>query len=303
MQEGASIPLPSGMTPDETLETIAYLSYRPQTVGLGQPFLINIWLQPPLHISRYFSGYEVTFTKPSGEQFTIGPIDSYRGDTSAWFEWTADEVGTWTIQFDFPGGYFPAGNYTAIARYGGDDRVYSFAESAYYEASSDGPYELEVQESPVYPWPESELPTGYWERPVSPENREWWSILGDYPYSGIGGGPYWPENTNIYNTADYQFTPYVQGPETSHIVWKRLSEAGGLLGGDLGKSSYYTGDGFGAAPNLPDMIVSGRVYQEVVKVMDGQVTNVWQCYDLRTGEIYWEQTGVNQVPTQVLHLG
>jgi len=24
-----------------------------------------------------------------------------------------DQVGTWTIKFKFPGGYYPAGNYTA----------------------------------------------------------------------------------------------------------------------------------------------------------------------------------------------
>ena len=303
LYEGGSMPLPSGVTPDLTLETISYLSYRPHTIGVGQTFLVNIWLQPPLHIARYFSGYTVTITKPSGAEIEVGPIDSYRGDTSAWFEWIADEAGTWTLDFDFPGGYFPAGNYTRIARYGGSDTVYGFDESVYYEPSSDGPYELEVQEDIVYSWPESAIPTDYWDRPVSPENREWWQILGDYPYSGIGGGAYWPANTNIYNTPDYQFTPYVQGPETAHIVWKRLSESGGLIGGDLGQTSYYTGGGFGTAPNLPDLIVSGRVYQEIVKVVNGEITDVWQCYDLRTGEVYWEQTGVDRIPTQVVHLG
>jgi len=162
LQEGGSIPLPAGVTPDLTLETIAYLSYRPQTVGLGQPFLINIWLQPPLHVARYFSEYAVTLTKPSGTEIVIAPIDSYRGDTSAWFEWTADEAGTWTIEFDFPGGYFPPGNYTRIARYGGSDTVYGFDESVYYEPSSIGPEELVVQEEIVYSWPASELPTDYW---------------------------------------------------------------------------------------------------------------------------------------------
>ncbi len=303
IQEGGSIPLPSGVTPDLTLETIAYLSYRPQTIGIGQAFLINIWLQPPLHISRYFTEYTVTITNPSGTEIAIGPIDSYRGDTSAWFEWIGDVVGTWTLKFDFPGGYFPSGNYTRIERYGGSDTVYSFEESVYYEASSAGPYELEVQEDIVYSWPASELPTDYWTRPVSPENREWWPILGDYPYSGKGGGAYWPADTNIYNNPDYAFTPYVQGPETAHIVWKRMSEAGGLIGGDLGQTSFYTGGGFGRAPNLPDLIVSGRVYQEIVKVVDGVITDVWQCYDLRTGDVYWEQTGVTRIPNRVAHIG
>ena len=29
--------------------------------------------------------------------------------------------------------------------------------------------------------------------------------------------------------------------------------------------------------------------------------SVWQCYDLRTGEVYWEQTGVTQAPTMIMY--
>jgi hypothetical protein len=38
-----SIPLPSGVTPDLTLELISHLSFSPTTVGVGQQFIINIW--------------------------------------------------------------------------------------------------------------------------------------------------------------------------------------------------------------------------------------------------------------------
>jgi hypothetical protein len=31
-----------------------------------------------------------------------------------------------------------------------------------------------------------------------------------------------------------------------------------------------------------------------------QTTSVWQCYDIRTGQIYWEQTGITQPPTVVM---
>jgi hypothetical protein len=30
-----------------------------------------------------------------------------------------------------------------------------------------------------------------------------------------------------------------------------------------------------------------------------QATTVWECYDLRTGKIYWDQTGINQIPTLI----
>ncbi|MCX8178179.1 MAG: hypothetical protein N3F10_07825, partial [Candidatus Bathyarchaeota archaeon] len=51
MREGGSIPLPSGVTPDHRVRTVACLSFRPNPVGVGQPVLINAWLMPPPHVS------------------------------------------------------------------------------------------------------------------------------------------------------------------------------------------------------------------------------------------------------------
>jgi hypothetical protein len=49
---GGSTAVPAGVTPDLTLDSISYISFRPTTVGTGQSFLVNIWVQPPLHASR-----------------------------------------------------------------------------------------------------------------------------------------------------------------------------------------------------------------------------------------------------------
>ena len=295
MQEGGSMPLPPGVTPDYSVETRTYLSFRPELLGVGQIFLVNFWTQPATHVSRYLSDFAITITKPSGEQQVV-TIDSLRGDTSGWFEWIADEIGTWTIKIDFPGGYFPAGNYTVYPGAFIGPQVVEFEESSYYEPSSDGPYELVVQQDIVPSWPASELPTDYWERPVSPEHREWWPILGNFPPDGIvGGGPYWPADTNIYMNDDYDFVPYVQGPNTAHIVWRRQDAMAGLIGGTMGQLSL-TGRG-----NTPSIIYAGRCYDTITKIVDGETITVWQCYDLRTGEVYWEKTDVTQIPTDLYY--
>jgi hypothetical protein len=295
MQEGGSIPLPPGVTPDFTVETHTYLSFRPETVGLGQIFLVNFWTQPATHVSRYLSDFKITISKPTGAEQII-TIDSLRGDTSGWFEWIADEVGTWTIKIEFPGGYYPPGNYTVHAGAFIGPQVVEFEESSYYEPSSDGPYELVVQEEIVPSWPASELPTDYWERPVSPEHREWWPILGNFPPEGlVGGGEYWPDDTNIYMNADYDFVPYVQAPNTAHIVWRRQDAIAGLIGGTMGQLSL-TGRG-----NTPSIIYSGRCYDSITKIVDGETISVWQCYDLRTGEVYWEKTDVAQIPNRLYY--
>jgi hypothetical protein len=298
-----SIPLPPGVTPDLTLESISHLSFSPTTVGVNQEFIVNIWQQPPIHNSRKLSDYKVIITKPSGDVNEV-VLDSYLADGTAWFPYIADEVGTWTLKFDFPGGYFPAGNYSRV-REGQATVITEFEESVYYLPSSDGPYQLTVIDDIVYSWPDAPLPTDYWTRPVSAYNREWWSILGNWPWTGVGGGEFWDQmypDTNIYSS-NYRFTPYVQGPESAHVLWKRYQYAGGLIGGDLGTISYWPSGGFTRSPEQPDLIFSGMVFQgDLNKVIDGVPrSDVWQCYDLRTGEIIWEQYPVTREPTYITY--
>ncbi|MFC1486644.1 PQQ-binding-like beta-propeller repeat protein [Thermoproteota archaeon] len=295
VQEGGSIPLPTGTTPDYEVVTNPYLSVRPATIGLNQIFLVNLWTEPAVHASRYLSDYKVTITKPSGTEDVI-LVDSYRADSTAWFEYIADEIGEWTIQFDFQGAYFPVGNYTSYPGAWIGPQVWSFVESAYYLPKAAAPRTLMVQEEPVLSWPYGEPSTDYWERPVSPENRGWWPILGYFPSTGVtGGGQGWPADTNIYMNPDYDFVPYVQGPETSHIVWKRTDNIGGLIGGVAPQECWTSGG------NAPSIIYAGRCYDSVTKVVDGLVTSVWQCYDLRTGEVYWERDIDTSTPNFVMY--
>jgi hypothetical protein len=50
----------------------------------------------------------------------------------------------------------------------------------------------------------------------------------------------------------------------------------------------------------PTIVYCGRCYGTRTKVVeDGSTQRVWECYDLRTGEVYWEKTGVTQVPSYI----
>jgi hypothetical protein len=282
LQEGGSIKLPSGTTPDHTEETRAFLSFSPNIIGKGQTLLVNVWLNPASHVSRYFTDYEIIFTKPDGTKETI-TTDSYRADTTAYLEYVVDQVGEWKIQFIFPGGYFPAGNYTVFSGAFVGSQVWSFSESTYYEPSSTEEQTLIVQEDMVWSWPPAALPTDYWTRPASIENREWWPILGNYPGTGyIGGGTTWdalyPDTNPVWNpTAD--FHPWVTAPNSAHVVWRKQNAIAGLIGGQTGQFGLSSGGG------SPSVIYSGRCYQTYTKPGVGSVA---ACYDLRTGEIYYE---------------
>lgn len=306
-QEGGSMPLPSGVTPNLSLDTIPHMSFRPNPVGVGQTVMVNVWMQPPLHVSRYFKdAFKVTVTKGDGTQI-VKTLSSYRADSTSWFEFVADKVGNWTLKFDFLGAYFPPGYYIiASGAVFGTGNI-TFPTSCYYKPSSTTEMKLVVQEQPASSWPAAPIPTDYWWRPVSPDNREWWKILGNYPATGfLGGGKDWPDKTSIYsgcNTYSYAYTPYVQAPNSAHIVWKRPGNLGGLWGPSFPEDSMTSGGG------TPTIIYQGRCYQTITKVMPvlingtyyNQPTSVWQCYDLRTGEVYWEQTGVNPIPQWIFY--
>jgi hypothetical protein len=308
---------PSGVTPNVTIATTAFISVSPTPIGVGQDVLINLWLEPPIAYQRYFSGYTVTVTKPDSTTETIGPLNSYQGDATAWVQYSVDQIGTYKFKFAFAGNYLQAGWYyngryyatqadlpagvsTGGMGFGGAANF----QSAWYQGSVSPEVSLTVQQEPVMSWPAAQLPTGYWTRPIPIENREWWVIGGQFPYNGIGGGEGWPANTNTY-ASNYKFTPYVQAPNTAHIAWMRQGALAGIIGGQFGYSSI--GPGEGAYAGTPTIIFQGRAYQTITKPMTitlngvtvTQPTSVWQCYDIRTGQIYWEQTGITQPPTVV----
>ncbi|MEM2130219.1 MAG: PQQ-binding-like beta-propeller repeat protein [Candidatus Bathyarchaeia archaeon] len=300
-------PLPSGATPSITITTEAYLSVSPNPIGVGQSAIVNMWLHPPIHVNRQFKGaFQVTITDPNGEKTVVGPIDSYAGDSTAWFDWPVDKVGTWKFKFDFLGMWFPAGRYyygSIVTNSSGTN-----LDSAYYKPSSTKEVELVVQQEQVMSWQPIPLPTDYWERPVTPENREWWPILGNYPATGIvggemsvGGQTFWPEKTNKY-MSNYNFIPYVQGPNSAHVVWKRQNNIGGLIGGAAGQISITLGGLTGSG--YPTIVYSGRCYEVISKVnttTNVAAQNFWRCYDLRTGEIYWERMVISgeTIPTWI----
>lgn len=292
VKDGKSTTLPSGTTPDLTIPTTAYLSFRPNPVGKGQPVLVNMWITPALHVSRYIAGYQVIITAPDGTT-TTETLDSYRADTTAWFEFFPDQTGTYKLKFINPGAYYPPGNYTinAGAFVSQTANAYTnFQLSCYYEPSETQEQTLTVQEDMVSSIQPAQLPTDYWTRPVQPNNREWSSILGDFPWYGPGGGTNWPADTNTYTDSRYRWTPYVQAPNTAHIAWKRQGAIGGMYGGNLGVWSSSSGGG------TPNIIYQGRAYQTVSKANLNAVGSqtYLQCYDIRTGQMYFErpmQTG------------
>ena len=70
-----------------------------------------MWTTPPVSPMRFRSGYTVDIIKPDGTTETVGPMDSYPADATAWFQYVVDQIGTWQFRFNSPGEYFPNGTW------------------------------------------------------------------------------------------------------------------------------------------------------------------------------------------------
>ena len=69
-------PLPAGVTPAYTIETVAFLSVRPNPIGVGQSLLVNVWTSPGQYHAFIMNNYKVDIKKPDGTTETVGPFPS-----------------------------------------------------------------------------------------------------------------------------------------------------------------------------------------------------------------------------------
>jgi len=250
------------------LDTYAFLTVTPNTVGVGQTIHVAFWLNfvPPTASGAGGDRWEdmtVTITKPDLTTETKGP---YTSDPvgGSWFTYTPDQVGTYTFQMSFPGQQV-----TGVGRYGPVDN--------YYRASTTAEVELTVQQDQIEQYPDWPLPgtNEYWERPIDSENRGWWSISGN-----------WLQGD--YNASGTRFNPYTKAPKTAHVLWTKDVTFGGLIGGEFGTVQYYEGltyeSKWGSSFSGPGpIIMNGRLYRNILS----DPRYGFECIDIRTGETLW----------------
>lgn len=268
--------VPSGETPDYTIEPLAFLSVSPNPIGLNQELLVNVWITFPSGEGKYMVGYTVNITKPDGTN-EIVELKSYVADGTSWFTYIVDQTGEWKFQFSFAGEWFPAG-YWMDGMYSptrtGNFSTAIYNPSVYVEPAQSPVTVLTVQENFVASW-QSSLPNDYWTRPILPNNREWFVIAGNYPWSEFEGSP-----TQASDRENY-YGPYITAPNTPHILWQKLGGVSGIIGGEAGQYSSLS------APGTPNVIFMGRCYQTDTVPINGVPTSCAVCYDLQTGEQYY----------------
>jgi hypothetical protein len=276
-----ALPMANAHTPSWTISTYAFLSVQPSPVGLGQFMFVNFWLDkvPATANGAYgdrWQNFTVKMTKPDGSTTTLGPFKS--DDVGGAFTTVkADQLGTWSFVFNFPGQIMTAG---VLNPYGPTSNAQSIGD--YYSPATSRTTTITVTSDTVQNPPDTPLPEGYWQRPVFAENNNWYVIAGNWLGGGAGGN-----SGSQYNTTS-NFAPYTTAPSTSHIVWTSPYAPGGIIGGEYGgdqvNSNYYATAQY--EQKFAGIVINGVLYRVVEP---GASTNYagWIAQDLRTGKTIW----------------
>jgi hypothetical protein len=271
------VALPVSNAQDATeITSYAYVLAIPDPVGVHQTTYITLWVDAPLpqadvdnDIRRH--GYKLTITKPDGSTETREwPVIQ---DTTglAFMAYTPEEVGVYTLQFDYPGQVYTWDETAAMREWTGT--VFTAASRT---------KTLTVQEEqlpdPISSYP---LPNEYWTRPIEGQNTVWHTITSHWL-----GGNYLGSHQVFRGFELWQKDGI--GPESPHIMWTKPIEFGGVVGGtatQVDGATYYSGGSYEGRFNNA-IIMHGILYYPVPLGHSGSGGG-YAAVDLRTGEEVW----------------
>ena len=292
-----TLPLVIAHDPPWTIETYGFIVAQPDPVGVGQTAYVTFWIDkvPPTASGPWgvrWHNMKLTVTKPDGNTEDLG---SFTSDATggAWTSYVPNEVGEYTFNFDFPGQVFtedenPVPHFDYFAWLG-----QAYLNDTYTPCSASTT--LTVQEEPIESaFQPNPLPTGYWQRPITSMNREWYSLGGNW--LGLGAAIF--GSTGLYDCNNGgsdggNFNPYTTAPNSAHVLWTKQMAPGGQIGGEFGPaetSLYATGTAY--ENKFGAVIINGILYYTQYP---GAANNIGPltAVDLRTGETLWTVKSLN----------
>ncbi len=293
-------PIADARTPGWTIDTYCFVNAAPNPSAVGQPLYLNCWLNWVPQTANNIYGDRWPFTMAiKDEDGTVVETFNLKSDVAgaAYTSWTPTHAGNYTVDVIFagynmtgenppPGGW--TGSYARYAVYIGD----------YYKPSN-ATMEFQIQEDAIPTYPNTPLPTEYWQRPINAQNTEWYSIGGNWLGLGMKldfGGTGLYDNNGGYN-------PYSDGPKTGHILWTKQIAFGGQVGGSSNGTGAMSGTedsvfyaGLQYEGKFSPVIIAGVLYYANLPT----ASNIqgWTALDLKTGEVIW-----NKATTMQLRMG
>jgi hypothetical protein len=287
-----TVPAANAHTPPYEITTYAKVVALPDPIGVGQSALVYMFLgnAPPAGatLANTFRdhNYTITIISPSGK-VTTQYYETVQDPTGVqFFRFTPDEVGQWNMTFVYGGNVVNSTYFdTTTASSVGDIWLPSTATCT-----------LTVQDEPATTYPDSyPLPTEYWTRPIYGENNYWWTIssnwygqgspvLSDVSYGTITGVP--------SSSALQRYPGDAVGSLTSHVMWTKPLQEGGVVGGNgfvTQGDTYFEGSAYNNRFVNP-IIMYGRLFYRDPVAFTGANSGASVCVDLRTGQEIWRRS-------------
>jgi hypothetical protein len=313
------LPTTNAHVPAWQIPTYAYIVVAPDVIGVGQTVHVYMWLDcvfgaaggttaavgtngstasAGLLSNNYrFHNYKLTITDPDGVS-TDQTFETIMDTTSSQFTlYTPDKIGNYTFTFNFPGQ-----DYAQYAHYENSPLV----NDTYLPSSASTTLLVQEEQIPAainsYPLPEQ-----YWSHPIYGENTDWWSISSNW----LGSGSAPPGGYSSSGSFSTLYHNDAIGPLTSHVMWTKPLQFGGVVGGNqfVEGGSYPSGAALGVqyfegssyAPRFYNpIIINGYIfYTEVASFTGSPIfgggSGPTTCIDLRTGEQLWSRWDVPQL--------
>jgi outer membrane protein assembly factor BamB len=281
------LPPTNAHTPAWEISSFAYIAAQPDPVGVGQRVMVYMWVDAPLPSSSEANDirrhdYKLTITKPDATT-EVMQWPSVSDTTGVQYtNFTPDQVGTYTLLFEYAGQVYTWDSTAAMRTWTGD----TFLPDS---ASTTVTVQEEPLPAPILSYP---LPAEYWTRPIEGQNTDWWTISSNWlnaPFNRVGDSGTQGAVSSCDTQGGYgRLQPDGTAPNSPHIMWTRAIEDGGVVGGSLydvlGKT-YYMGGSYNV--RFRDAIVMhGRLYYEEPWGNSGSGGD-YVCVDIRTGEELW----------------
>jgi hypothetical protein len=294
---GASLillPNVSAHDPAWNIPTYAYITAAPNPVGVGQQvnvfmFLTNYYYGAQSTNELRFHNFKLTITAPNGEISTQN-FDTIVDTTSAQLAtFTPTQTGTYNLTFTYPGETYTSKEKIKIAL-GGSAVDNPYTNDTFL--ASNATITLTVQSDPIPdPITSYPLPSEYWTRPIYGENTDWWSISSNW----LGNGA--PNYGGYTSYGEAMFPGDAIGSQTSHVMWTKALQSGGVVGGDnydIQGQTYFDGSAYIIRYNNP-IILNGKLYYKEPLSFgwnnNGGVGPL-DCVDLRTGKVLWSNSSI-----------
>ena len=295
-------------TPSWQIPTYAYISAAPNPVGIGQQVSVFMWLTnfyygAAVVNNARFHNYKLTITAPNSEVSTQNFLVVTDTTSNQFTTFIPNQVGTYNLTFTYPGETYTANQ----ANTPGLSALNAGYENDTFLASTASTTVIVQQEQIPAAVTSYPLPTAYWTRPIYGENTDWWSISSNW--LGINAPNYggW---MNTGGDAASGPTTFMQvnpgdaiGPQTSHVMWTKPLQSGGVVGGTnfaITAQTYFDGSAYLVRYNNPIILDGMLYYTEPLGFSStgynfgasGSGYGPVDCVDLRTGQVIWSRTDV-----------